>query len=99
MQEYSIKIQVLTDDLKASGEVVKDSEIIDYVVDGLGSDFRLIICFTRAECTLKFNEFYHLLNRDDLSLKCHNSTFAGQSTTSASTFYPHGQKIYSNNKG
>lgn len=69
MQEYLTKMQALVNDLKASSEPVKDSKINDYNANKLGPDFRWIMCSVRAHRGLKFDKFYHLLIREDLSLK------------------------------
>lgn len=96
MQEYLIKVQVLVNGLKAINEAVKDSENINYVADGLGPDFRSIIYLVRPQRCLKFDKFYHLLNREDLSLKRQNTTLSLQSMIASSTFYSRSLKFYPN---
>lgn len=69
MSDFVIKVSALTDSLLATGDRLRDVDIIDFVVDGLGPKFQPFISSIHSQPNMLFDDFLHLVIKEDFFLK------------------------------
>lgn len=78
MGEFIIKVRALTDSLSATTNRIQDVDIIDFVANNLGPKFRPFISSIHSQPNMLFDEFLHLVIKEDLFLKMQNPQFKPQ---------------------
>lgn len=84
MGDYVIKVKALTDALASAGNQLTNMDIIDFVVKGLSVDYCPFISSMHSQLNIVFEDFLHLLIREDNFMKRQPSTI--DTTTSPSVF-------------
>lgn len=69
MRDFVIKIRKLADGLVASEETMKDRDIIDFVAEGLGLNFRPFVSSIHSQPNMLFEILLALVVKEDDYLK------------------------------
>lgn len=67
---HLIKVRAHSDNLAPADNWVNDHDKIEFVADGLGLDFRPFISSNHSQPMMLFDDFIHLLIREDMFLSC-----------------------------
>lgn len=95
MSEFVIKIRALTDNLTTVGDLIRDRKKIEFVADGLGLEFRPFLSSVYSQPKMLFEDFIHLVVREEIFLLRHGTSFANPAPTSA-TFAAKGKSFNGN---
>ena len=88
MLDYLIQAKTHVDALASTEVEIPDSELIDYVVYGLGHEYKELITSMKFHTTLSFDDLYDLLIKEDNIQKCLSplATNSGVASTSDVAF-------------
>ncbi|XP_016647117.1 PREDICTED: uncharacterized protein LOC103322784 [Prunus mume] len=67
--EYLMHAKSLYDSLVAAGSQMTDEELIEYILDGLGHDYKEFTTSLHLRSSLSFDEFYDLLIQEEQLIK------------------------------
>ncbi|XP_021833350.1 uncharacterized protein LOC110773153 [Prunus avium] len=77
--DYLIHAKSLFDSVTAAGTSISDGKLIDYILDGLGHEYKEFTTSLHLRPSLTFDEFYDLLKQEEQLLKRMSSLSLSQS--------------------
>lgn len=86
-----IKVRALTDSLAAVGDSIQDQDVVNFVSEGLGPEFRPFISSLHSQPKIIFDDFIQLLIKEDAYLCRSASPPATENPPAFATNYENNQ--------
>ncbi|KAF7120579.1 hypothetical protein RHSIM_Rhsim13G0196200 [Rhododendron simsii] len=90
--DFLLQAKSIADSLTAAGSPISDSELIDYIIDALGGEYKEFITSLHLRPTNTFDDFYDLLLQEEHLLKRMASLSLSTGAALAATCLPQNQQ-------
>ena len=83
MLDYLLHAKSISNSLSATGAPLSNSNLIEYIIDGLGLEFKEFVTSLHFQSTIVFDDVYDLLIQEEQFMKWTTTSFLATHTSPA----------------